>query len=66
MNDPQIILQLTINEAQAVLHALGKLPFDNVADLWFKIKTTAEQQVAAHQAQNEGAGAAATDVGGTD
>ena len=66
MNEPQIILQLTINETQAVLQALGKLPFDNVADLWFKIKSTAEQQFTAHQAQAEGAGAAATGVGGAD
>ena len=63
MNEPQITLQLSVNEAQVVLSALAKLPFENVADLWFKVKTTAEQQVAAQQAIHEGAGAAATDVG---
>lgn len=66
MNDTHIILQLTVNETQAVLSALGKLPFESIADLWFKIKATAEQQMSAHQAQANGAGAAATEVGGAD
>lgn len=63
MNEPQISLQLSVTETQSVLQALAKLPFESVADLWFKIKATAEQQVAAQQAIHEGAGAAATDVG---
>lgn len=66
MNETQITLQLNVNETQAVLSALGKLPFENIADLWFKIKATAEQQVSAQQVQASGAGAAATEVGGTD
>lgn len=66
MNETQINLQLNINETQTLLQALGKLPFESVADLWFKIKTTAEQQIALLQAQNQGAGSAATEVGGTD
>lgn len=66
MNETQILLQLTVNETQTVLQSLGKMPFESVADLWFKIKTTAEQQVSAQQAQSSGAGSAVTDVGGAD
>jgi len=63
VNENQIFLQLTVNETQVVLQSLGKMPFETVADLWFKIKATAEQQVSAQQVQNAGAGAAATDIG---
>jgi len=66
MSQPTITLELTVNETQTVLQALAKLPFEQVADAWFKIKNVAEQQLAAQQAQAEGAGAAATDVGSTD
>lgn len=61
-----ISLNVTINEVQAVLAGLAKLPLEQSADAFFKIKAQAEQQVAAQQAQAEGAGAAATDIGGTD
>ena len=66
MNDNQILLQLSVGETQAVLQALGKMPFETVADLWFKIKATAEQQFSAQQAQTAGIGAAATDIGSGD
>lgn len=61
-----ISLNITINEVQAVLAGLAKLPLEQSADAFFKIKAQAEQQVAAQQAHAEGAGAAATHVGGTD
>jgi len=64
MND--LNLTLSVQETQTILQALGKLPFESVADVWFKVKGQAEQQVAAQQAHAGGAGAAATDVGGTD
>lgn len=64
MNDIQ--LSLSVQETQIILQSLGKLPFEAVADVWFKVKAQAEQQVAAQQAQAVGAGAAATDVGGAD
>lgn len=48
MNEqPTITLGLTIGETQIVLQALSKLPFEQVADTWFKVKNTAEQQLAA-------------------
>jgi hypothetical protein len=66
MSTNQITLTLSITETQNVLQALAKLPFEQVADTWFKIKNQAEQQLAVQQAQELGAGAASTDVGGTD
>lgn len=66
MKEPQITLNLDVNETQIILQALSKLPFETVADLWFKVKTTAEQQVSVQQAQENGVGAAATGVGGAD
>lgn len=44
-----IQLNVELQEVQAVLNALAKLPFEQVADLWFKIKSQAEQQIAAKQ-----------------
>lgn len=61
-----ISLNITVSEVQTVLAGLGKLPLEDSADAFFKIKAQAEQQVAARQARAEGAGAAATKVGGTD
>ena len=61
MSANQITLSLSVGEAQTVLQALGKLPFDQVADTWLKIKNQAEQQLAAQQ-QTE----AEVRVGGTD
>ena len=66
MSTNQINLSLSVNETQSILQALAKLPFEQVADTWFKVKNQAEQQLAAQQAQEQGAGAASTEVGGTD
>ncbi len=38
MNDKEITLTLTLNDANLILAALGKLPFEAVADLVGKIK----------------------------
>ncbi len=40
-----IQLNLEVQEVQAALSALSKMPFEQVADLWFKIKAQAEQQL---------------------
>lgn len=45
-----IQLNVEVQEAQAILNFLSKGPFEQVADLWFKIKSQAEQQLA-QQAQ---------------
>jgi len=66
MSTNQINLTLSVNETQNVLQALAKLPFEQVADTWFKVKNQAEQQLAVQQAQEQGVGSASTDFGGTD
>jgi hypothetical protein len=45
----QINLQLTINETNAVLLALAKLPYETVAQLIEKIRTQSLPQVPADQ-----------------
>ena len=42
-------INLELQEVQAVMNAIGKEPFSQVADLWFKIKSQAEAQLAAEQ-----------------
>ena len=49
MNVDQINLQLTINETNAVLLALAKLPYETVAQLIEKIRTQSLPQVPADQ-----------------
>lgn len=44
-----IQLNVEVQEVQLVLNALSKLPFENVADAFFKIRGQAEQQLAAQQ-----------------
>lgn len=47
MNENQIInLELTVTETNGVLHALGQLPFAQVAGLVQKIQQQAAPQVA--------------------
>ena len=53
MNTTSVNLSLSINETQAVLASLAKQPFEQVADLWFKIKNEAEQQIAKGQAAEQ-------------
>lgn len=54
-------LQITLEpqEVNVVLSALGELPLKSSLDLWFKIKSQAEQQFAAQQPAP-----AASDTGG--
>jgi hypothetical protein len=40
-----IQLNVEIREVQVVLAALAKQPFEQIADLWFKLKNQAEQQL---------------------
>ncbi len=42
-----ITLEHTVDELNAILMALGKRPFEEVAALIMKIKTAAEEQIAA-------------------
>lgn len=44
-------LQITLEpqEVNVVLSALGELPLKSSLDLWFKVKSQAEQQFAAQQ-----------------
>ena len=44
-----IQVNLEVQEVQAIMNALAKMPFEQVADLWFKVKAQAEQQLAARQ-----------------
>jgi hypothetical protein len=44
-------LELTIQEINTILQALGNGPFVQVADLIQKIKTQAEEQIAKSQGQ---------------
>jgi hypothetical protein len=56
-----ITLEVTVNDVQTVLGALAKLPLEQAADPFFKIKAQTEQQIA-EQKQAE----AAESAGGTD
>jgi hypothetical protein len=42
-----ITLEHTVDELNAILMALGKRPFEEVAALIMKIKTAAEEQISA-------------------
>jgi hypothetical protein len=41
-----ININVTVNEVQIILSALAKLPLEQSADPFFKIKAQAEQQIA--------------------
>tara|TARA_R110000868_G_scaffold112176_5_gene302319 strand:+ start:10593 stop:10748 length:156 start_codon:yes stop_codon:yes gene_type:complete len=45
MNDKEITLTLTVNDANLILAALGKLPFEAVADLVGKVKEQGQAQL---------------------
>lgn len=53
-----LTINLSVGEVQTILAAIAKQPFEQVADLFFKLKQQAEQQLAAQQEQPQ--------VGGTD
>lgn len=42
-------ISLEQQEVQVILGALGELPLKSSLDLWFKIRSQAEQQIAAQQ-----------------
>jgi hypothetical protein len=44
-----IQLNVEVQEAQMILGALAKLPLEQSADTFFKIRSQAEQQIAAQQ-----------------
>lgn len=45
MQDKEITLTLTLNDANLILAALGKLPFEAVADLVNKIREQGQAQI---------------------
>jgi len=45
MNDKEITLVLTLNDVNLILAALGKLPYEAVADIVPKIKTQGQAQL---------------------
>ncbi len=49
-----IQLNVEVQETQVILAALAKQPFEQVADLWFKLKNQAEQQLQAKPAAEPG------------
>jgi len=61
-----ITLTTTVGEVQVILSALSKLPFGEVADLWFKVKHNAELQLAQAQEAGKQGDLLAESAGGTD
>lgn len=49
MENPEITLELTLNEINMILASLGKHPFDEVVALVSKIRTLGEAQIKALQ-----------------
>lgn len=49
-----IQLNVEVQDAQIILSALAELPLKHSLDTWFKVKSQAEQQVAAQQQGAEG------------
>lgn len=49
MPEKEITLTLTLNDANLILAALGKLPFEAVADLVAKVKAQGQAQIEAAQ-----------------
>jgi len=49
MNDLKINLELSVNDVNALLAGLGKLPLESVVDLWARVKAQAEAQIKAAQ-----------------
>lgn len=53
MDNFELTLKLTVADAQIILAALGKMPMENVLDVWSKIKGQAESQIAAARVAND-------------
>jgi len=51
MENPEITVELTLNEINMILASLGKHPFDEVVALVGKIRSQGEAQIQALQAQ---------------
>ena len=51
MENPEIAVELTLNEINMILASLGKHPFDEVVALVGKIRSQGEAQIQALQAQ---------------
>lgn len=45
MNDKEITLTVTVQDANIILAALGKLPFEAVADLVTKVREQGQAQI---------------------
>ena len=53
MENPEIKLELTLNEINMILASLGKHPFDEISQLIGKIRSQGEEQISALQAAAE-------------
>lgn len=42
-------LELTVQEVNTIMAALGKMPLESVVDVWAKIRAQCEPQLAAQQ-----------------
>lgn len=46
-------LELSVNEINVIMAALGKMPLETVVDVWAKIRGQCEPQIAAQQVEVE-------------
>ena len=51
MENPELTVELTLNEINMILASLGKHPFDEISQLIGKIRSQGEAQIQALQAQ---------------
>jgi len=65
-NQQQVNLTLPVQAVEVILAALGKQPFEQVADLFMAIRQQAVSQLNEQPAAEEGAAKTAPAAGGTD
>lgn len=53
MNPSTVTITVSVEEINTILLALGKLPFEQVADFIFKIRMDAQRQVDEQQAAQD-------------
>ena len=53
MENPEITIELTLNEINMILASLGKHPFDEISQLIGKIRSQGEEQISALQAAEQ-------------
>lgn len=53
MENPDLTIELTLNEINMILASLGKHPFDEISQLIGKIRSQGEEQISALQAAAE-------------